>query len=715
MRIFDQITLDGPIIGSEPFTPRDILHLLHRKYYTNLLEAIGPEMVEARKQGAGRDQDDLWISGRAIEKAEKAAGGPRRYYVPGASLFLYENDTRDALLQLLWYHPLFQKWWQPKRTRNAYITNVGWTPDQGDLWLWTYPKPHELVGALYSIPTLRGLVHLLRTGQLDSFNRYTFTDAEGTKTERYAATATSLRIAAELGKEITDALPTAEAYDWYEDLTKLVNRDQILGGGSKEQRAEDPEPFKKVQGEVAAVGKKRAAEVKLSTDKMRIKAHEALRKATTLDRAVVLPVVAEQMAAYDRNDIGTEHILGTALENIDVFRRSVQPRTEGERSLQTAALMVELASKFREIYGEQSVLIFLKAADLPIGFNQTMAYEFIHEALANLDQLLVPKGKGPDAELIETETHAEGILLDEQTSAKELKPRIDAARVLLQEALEPMRQSLFHFQWQFGITGSAASQSLTSHIKGSKLKAAAAKGQKAEESKAPEFVLDGIGIKIIRVHEDFVYLPGPGDRISAQSTAGEHAMYLPARLYLGKNLMDEDTWEDSSTRESIPPSAVENPRAHPANKGSPAIPLTNPSAPEVKLVRLQLFAGSNPLTEEFDLTSHHIGGSSPGMVWLAHVVHRQTIINQLNQLASVIEGFGEAMMFVISLHPAGRAAVLAVEAIRLVDSLLNDPDFLGEIDALRRDPAAILEKDQRCLRGKVHLGRRLRLPPERKL
>ena len=52
-RISTRSTLDGPIIGSEPFTPRDILHLLHRKYYTDLLEAIGPEMVEASKESRG--------------------------------------------------------------------------------------------------------------------------------------------------------------------------------------------------------------------------------------------------------------------------------------------------------------------------------------------------------------------------------------------------------------------------------------------------------------------------------------------------------------------------------------------------------------------------------------------------------------------------------------------------------------------------------------
>jgi hypothetical protein len=169
---------------------------------------------------------------------------------------------------------------------------------------------------------------------------------------------------------------------------------------------------------------------------------------------------------------------------------------------------------------------------------------------------------------------------------------------------------------------------------------------------------------------------------------------MPGRVYVAPKLMDEDTWEDPALRGKVAPAAIEKipGKGESVKDVTKGLEVTSASAP-IDLVRVNISYEDEPVLEEpMVITSHDIGGGRPQLVWLANIVHQESNARDFRALGEVIQGFYELMKFAASFHPVGRWAVMVADAIELVNEILNNPEFLDQLKALRDDPVGVIER-----------------------
>lgn len=687
--------LGAQVAGMEPFTTQDLLNLVSETYYGDLSQSLETSLRPLRSGGTDRDQDDLWLTSHAVDEASGRLHSPQRYYAPFAEIFRYRGDPSYITGDLAHRDPRYEAFADSIHGHKQILINGSWHPTKDDFWAWVWPFPTQYVRVLYGIPELRGLVHMVENDQLSTFvpvdrgDR----DEDGDVVYRYEVTVASLQEAATVGEELPNDLPDEEAMAWHRKLRRLDNLSQILGSRYRTaaEVALDTGEFQALQRRIHGARSAASRTTRGNMLGQRQAAEARLREATTMDRAIVRNIVADQLDGYHHSDIRTEHILFTALDNIEVFSRSVSPNTDRERGLQTAALIVELRDKIDTVFGSQEVLLFFESDPQHLGSVQRQAYFLFRQALHYLGELKTPRPSrsSADADPVQLDEHSEGILMpvggfDDDDVAENFDDRIDETRSILNEAIRPMDRRLREFQWQFGITANAGTQTFDSHAGGGSVLSASRierenVGREEDDQVSPTFRLDGMDIKLIEVLTNFSFLPGTGDRTGASGQDGNFALFSPGKLFLDP--VTENNWQFQTAY------AEENPRA----RGTTP-PVKPPIPQEVDLVRIQIFSGETPVTEPFNITSHQLGGSQAGLTWLTHTIHRRANIQSLEALADVIEGFGQAMMFVVSLHPAGRYAVAIVEAIQLVNEILEGDSFVQQLEALKNEPVETIER-----------------------
>lgn len=372
-----------------------------------------------------------------------------------------------------------------------------------------------------------------------------------------------------------------------------------------------------------------------------------MRIATTLDRQVLTrststSSISGLLQRYTgRGD--TYNLIRRAYDMVDAFESNIRPRRD--RPLQMAALMLELASDFHGA---------ILSETLPSINRQ--AYRWFTEAL---DYATVPEGETGQAPLLQQVN--EDILLSSEANPTWINTQVG----LLQEIMQAQTGRLSALQEELRVYGfqSPGQGKLESELHGSPIIAGevpeVAPGEEPPDTDVTgPFELNALQYEILQVHTDFTIFLHTGQR-SDNPEIQRHLLHVPGVVAAG--------------------SAV----AH----ASGATPLAN-STPLVtyRITLNPQEEGATPLSE----TRVIHAGDTAQIRDFVFLVHQQSNLIGLRHLATAIQYFGEGMMLVASLTPAGWA-VDVVMLLQMIAEAMEDEGFLAEVRQFVEDPLSILD------------------------
>jgi len=374
-----------------------------------------------------------------------------------------------------------------------------------------------------------------------------------------------------------------------------------------------------------------------------------MRRATTLDRAVVrqstLPLLQR---AADEHIAGMPY-LGYALRNIDTFTRAIAPVSTRERRLQTAALTLELLDPFVEILGESH----------SIGTYETEAYFYLAQTQGSLTELLAQEPIHPAGTTPPFESHSRGIQWSTEAGRDAASDAVSDRSDRIQTVLDNLEGHLTEYRWRLSIAGSRSEKKLFSHVighsavEGSELiqeRNTSAHAADPDAEPEPDYIDlgGGLRVRIARIHQDFTYLPGYGDTVRARNPeTSQFARYVEGEVYLGV------TTSSSSDLESHTAAAVEDP------DGTPPV---EAGASTAALVDIEVLHGDRVLSQ-FTVHAHQMGGGRSELNWLATLVQQKAVADHWAAMGAVLEGYGNLLLTIASFYPPIGIGLAALELL----------------------------------------------------
>lgn len=683
-------TSSGTVVeGLEPFTGSDLVlfySMLYHRDFASELTALSDEALAAEAGPEPRDREDLWLVQRAADALKAREGTdalPKRYTARSVYWVPYAADLPRAFGRILRRQPAYDAFVEAHETRFNVVLNAVDGPDErGDAWAWTLPVPGALVAPLYEIDYLRGLEAMAGDELAAVVAQGAASDAKNAASINAGLIRELTGRARELGRTIrADTPPKQGYYNWYAGLNHRVKTIREKLGGDY------------LAGE--AVQKTRKQTRESLTSGRALAQHEsrlAQRRATSLDRRILARMNRKLFQdAVDRKAAGYAGI-GYALDNHDTFRGAVRPhKPESEVKRQSAALVLEDAQLWLEMMGEAA------------GSYKWRGYTILSEAVATFPELLIePRPTQKKDPLQDMAEHAQGIAWETTAERTELAGTIATFTPRIKKLLAAKKDDLRPLQWELGITGrksgDPAHGTLVSHLSpgfplhtSATIQEANAREKNEEKHKSDLIPIGGpLFMKVVNVHQDFTFLPGIGDRVTATADwIGDHALYLPAEIHLG--IAADSRGDLGSTA-----SHTENPKLDFAerqkkDKGAP-------------LVDVEIYEGDT-LFSRFTVHATDLEGSRGGLNWLAATVHNATAREKFASMAADIEMFAHALLFVASLYPPTALAVTAAEVLAFLGKVLADPEFKEALESIWNDPIEALKHASAELKAQFTVGR----------
>lgn len=664
----DQLSKDNSsnstVRGLEPFTGSELVTfyaLYYRQTVTAQLTALSDEATDQEAAFNPRVKGDLWLVQRATDEIKSRSGPdalPQRYASRSVYWYPYEKDDRLAFGRLLEQQKLYQDFFKERGTEDNIILHADSGPDdREDAWAWTLPLPNNLVEPLYKIDLLRGI------GKMTE-NDLTAALAKGVKPEEKNASTINahaftdlITAAQELGRTVRANSPPPEGYFyWYQAVnTRIKTIREILQGDVFALQA------------IQKVGREKGTDLTKELSTARREYLLALRRATTLDRQVIRRLNHKLLQeAIDERISGMPGI-AVALDNHDVFRNAVRPyEPKSEMKRQSAALLLEDADTWLDLMANARVW----ASD------KTRSYTLISESIQTFPELL----KEPGKDTPEITDHSKGIAWESAGERRDVAKKIAEVTPKFQNVLDSLKAGLQPLRWELGITGKAAEGKLISHLSPGfplftvdKIQEANATEKDQSKHKSELIPFRGtLSMKIVKIHQDFTYMPGIGDRLTASASwMGGHALYIPGQVFVGVSASDQ------SDLDSLKATHEEDPKLL-----SFETPKESFGAP---LVDIEIWE-NNALFSKFSVHAGDINGSRSGLNWMAGVVHSITSSEKLASMAADIELFAHAILFAASIFPPTALAVTAAEVTAFLATILGDKEFREAIESIASDP-----------------------------
>jgi hypothetical protein len=613
-----------------------------------------------------REKEDLWLVQKATDEIKKRSGPdalPQRYASRGVFWYSYAKDDRLAFGRLLEQQKLYRTFTKEHGTNFNVILHADLGPDErGDAWAWTLPVPNDLVKPLYEIDLLRGIGKMTENDLTAALAKGVKPEAKNAK-EINARAFTDLIIAAqEVGRTVRTNSPPPEGYFlWYDAVNVRVQRIQEILQG-------DVLALQAIQKVARAKGTELTKELATARREYQL----AQRRATTLDRTVIRRLNHELLQKAIDDRIAGQPGISVALDNHDVFRNAVRPyEPKSEMQRQSAALLLEDADTWLDLMANARVW----ASD------KTRAYTLISQSIQSFPELL----KEPGKDVREITDHSKGIAWDTSKERDDVAKKIAEVTPKFQKVLDSLKAGLQGLRWQLGITGKAAAGELISHLSPGfplftvgKIQEANA-GQKDRSKHKSELIpmRSPLSMKIANIHQDFTYVPGIGDRLTASADwMSEHALYIPAQVFVGVSASGQSELDQLKATHEEDPKIL----SFQAPKESKGVPL----------VDIEIWE-NNELFSKFTVHAGDINGLNSGLNWLTGVVHNATSSEKLASMAEDIELFAHALLFAASIFPPTALAVTAAEVTAFLVQILGDEEFREAIESIASDPIESLK------------------------
>jgi hypothetical protein len=630
------------MVGLEPFTPHDVMYF----YQSRIIErynAILKPLVENREKPevqASADANDVFLIGQADkEMRENIEKRPHRYITYDAYWIKYPSDPDSKFGEVLVAHPLYTELAKKEYAKERVLAyKVNGLNKGSTVVVWSFPEPGELIKPLRGIRLLNAIVYLYKTGS----SLFKVTKIEVPKEskeegkEAKKAEGEPEEIAEEiLEVELTDAvIKEAKKHVTIgkKTLSYLSDWDWYL---TLTQIKGIAELLTSQSSQIKSDLKKIKKDIRTDLKNSKEAREDLQRRATNLDRQVLGNIDKQSiknMLAEFNGRTDTFKYLDVVLRILGIFEKSARPAKE--RELQMSAMMLELAPHFLE-----------QLEGLDFWYYTNRFYTYFSKAVANADQTLA----------------AGDILSGSASKQKKIK---EAGVSDLEKLMSIMKKRLTKIQQKFGLQADKGKQFLLSvQHKSFKIKAGNPEFDK-DDNKLPDspdgpFPLEGLNIHIKKVLHTFTFFPRLG-------TEGPHSLYAPARLYLGQ--LVEQPKDTGYTLDA-------------AETGEQPVPL----------VKVVLIFGEESV--ELIITSKDLNDRRSGLAWLAHVISLRSFVKSLENLAEIIEAYGEGLMFIMSLTPVGWAVDLAYFLGMVAEAFADNPDSIKkQLEALFTEPDEMFEK-----------------------
>lgn len=680
-----------PIVGLEPYTAQQLAEVYQTLYDNQLAEQLreaNTAATEAAGRAEGRTGDSLWIIDRAVSAVEALPywTRPHRFASPRVQWNRYAADGPRAFGALLEASPRFQAWEEAwERTDEplgmVLFKSEGGPGDEGEAWAWSLPLPQDLVHRLFSVALLRGIVALddvtfdtslgalaLEGDQAVSQLPRTATHDEQVSARRQATATAYAAFIASLETEGERQSPPSRADAW-DRYTLARQRALRLEEATGNFLLTGPTLTREHRDRLAP-------EIRAEMEAAQNEAHWQMRRATTLDRAVVRQTTLPLLQRAAEEHIAGMPYLGYALRNIDTFTRAIAPTSSRERRLQTSALILELLDPFIEIMGGSG----------SIGSYETDAYFYLAQARGSLEELLIPEPTHPAGTTPSVESHSCGIQWSTDDGRNAATDAVSDRSDRIQTVLERLEGHLTDYRWRLSISASRGEKKLFSHVMGHSAvegaeliqqRNASARAADPDAEAEPDYIDlgGGLRVRIARIHQDFTYLPGIGDTARARNPeTSRFARYLNGEVYLGV------TASSLSDLESHTAATVEDP------DGTPPVAA---GASTAALVDVEVLHGEQVLSR-FTIHANQLGGGRSELNWLATVVHQKAEAQHWAAMGAVLEGYGNLLLTIASFYPPIGIGLAAVEILNFWDDIRNNPEFRAQLEQLIQEPVETL-------------------------
>lgn len=694
-QIIDDASESGPmrpIEEIEPLNARDLYLFYDAFYFDELAEVLNELGDAAEESGADRqiEGDDWALFSQGRRNLRERIGPdalPHRYTSQDIFWRPISGENNSAnFSRYLEADPLFIHFSNNLEAQHPHVYKDQYAPDGERLWAWSLPDIsglRELLENYYQSGFLRG-INGIPQNRFDNLTDLTADELED-DIRRGTHYARIIEIAPDFAGEAHPDGPP-EGYDnWLSRLRERSRRmARVLG--------ENP----MTSDEVAANRDDRRTTLRERREAAINRADHAKRRATTIDRHLFERDIAELFEEDATDPVNIRQIL----DLLQLFRSAVRPAHDREIELQVTALVLANAAEIVEL-----------ANDRPLGLSKGDLYPFLSMAAKRLDLPIDdPRGLGaanavhddPDtaedeSAAVPIDSHSEGIF---SGGTLALATAVAAHRQNIIDAKDALRNDLESpLQWQLGITGwntdsvttpsaaegepSSTVGRLKSHLSEAfpvyTFASIRARNEQLDEdeSEPTAIMIDpgGLSIRILRVVQPFTFLPGVGDYRGATATeGGEHAYYVPGKVYIGIPATSPDGLPDEAHVTEVP-------------RGEPVISDDAPA--NLNLVEIQALLGDREISR-FMITADDLGGPRGGLNWLSGIIHAKSNSEGLENLGNIIEAYGEGLLFVASLYPPAGLAITAAEVLGFIARLQTDDEFLEAITAVWEDPEDVI-------------------------